>query len=277
VVCSTCAVKGHNGHSLIDTSAALATEAAAVETAVAATTTALTSTKTGIVAVREMKRVVQTNTNATVEEVIAHCKALQRVLIAQMRKLEGAAKAEAKRKLGELQAQLNDLERAEGSMEIGLEVAARFKEHGTPLEQLQAKQMLVDGLTAAAAHGVEVTPVVGPKVAFVVQHELAGMSEMLARYGAIDGVDTKASVSGAVQYSSFYKRISIRYDVTCRPEGGAQYLILVSFSPEIGHILFLNNNFSVSCMQLHPIKASSHRIPCSMPVILHQPACVGVA
>jgi hypothetical protein len=47
------------------------------------------------------KKTPTPNTNATVEEVVAHCKALQRVLITQMRKLEGAAKAKAQRKLGE--------------------------------------------------------------------------------------------------------------------------------------------------------------------------------
>jgi hypothetical protein len=73
VVCASCAVKGHNGHSLIDTSAALATEAAAVETSVAAAATALAFTETGMVAVRKMKVQVQTNAKATDEEVVAHC------------------------------------------------------------------------------------------------------------------------------------------------------------------------------------------------------------
>jgi hypothetical protein len=85
-----------------------------------------------------------------------------------------------------------------GKLEVGIEVATRFQEHGTAIERLQGKQLVVDGLAAAVAHGVAVEPAVGPKVQFVVQQELEGMSEKLAGYGVVAGMDTKASVSGAV-------------------------------------------------------------------------------
>jgi hypothetical protein len=75
-------------------------------------------------------------------------------------------------------------------------------------------------------------------VAFAVQQELAGMSEMLARYGDIAGVDTKASVSVAVGVGivtavvgkeATFVVTAVGYGGTPRTEGGD--VVEVMFGP----------------------------------------------
>ena len=238
VVCGSCVGRAHNGHSLVDVSAALATETAAMEASVAAATAALAAAKTGIVAVREMKRAVQTNAHATHQEVESHCKALQRKLIVRMKELQGDVSVEAERKRELLQAQLDGLERVETKLEAGIAVAARLHEHGTAIERLQGRGLVVEGLAAAVGHGVGVDPVVGPTVEFVVQQELQGMSEMLVGYGVIAGVDTKASVSGAVgegivqaaaHQEATFVVAAVGYDGHPQTKGGD--VVAVTFGP----------------------------------------------
>jgi hypothetical protein len=198
---------------------------------VAAASNALAAIEAGIGAMRRLLTVLETNAKITAEEVEEHCKALQRVLIARMHELQGAAKAETKQKMGVLQKQLNELERVEGALEIGIEVEERFKEHGTPIEQLQGNQLVVDGLAAATARADRANgaPGVEPTVKFVVQRELKRMSEMLARYGSISGADgnprlTVARGTGLTSaYANCHATFVVKargYDGNPRAEGG---------------------------------------------------------
>ena len=99
---------------------------------------------------RETKQSLRINANTTDEGVKSHCKALQRQLMAQVRRLQDAVKTEAKQKLSVLQTQLDGMERAKGTLETALASATRFKDHDPATDHPNDKPAVMEGLAWCA-------------------------------------------------------------------------------------------------------------------------------
>eukprot|EP00729_Bicosta_minor_P032947 gene32947-biopygen23645 len=78
-----------------------------------------------------------------------------------------------------------------------MELATRVQKGASEVKLLQIKRLLINGLTAAAAHGVDLEPLCGPTVMFVADEELMALVGKIPTMGAISGSDTNPAACTA--------------------------------------------------------------------------------
>eukprot|EP00729_Bicosta_minor_P032952 gene32952-biopygen23647 len=78
-----------------------------------------------------------------------------------------------------------------------MELATRVQKGASEVKLLQIKRLLINGLTAAAAHGVDLEPLCGPTVLFVADDELMALVGKIPTMGAISGSDTNPAACTA--------------------------------------------------------------------------------
>eukprot|EP00729_Bicosta_minor_P025656 gene25656-biopygen1759 len=196
-ICALCVAKEHSAHDYVDIADASGTSRQALEKAAARAAIALVAVSDGVTAVNERRKVVE---NAKKE---AHAKAqqffktVQASIIARMKVAQADALAEGGRKDDMLSKQEGAMEVAKERLENGLELVHRVQECASEVELLQIQRLLVDGLAAAASHGVDLEPLCGPTVMFVVDAELMALVEKIPTMGAISGSDTNPAACTA--------------------------------------------------------------------------------
>eukprot|EP00729_Bicosta_minor_P015407 gene15407-biopygen7414 len=114
-----------------------------------------------------------------------------------MKVVQADALVEGGRKEGVLVNQKDKLGIAKERLENGMELATRVQKGASDVKLLQIKRLLINGLTAAAAHGVDLEPLCGPTVLFVADDELMALVGKIPTMGAISGSDTNPAACTA--------------------------------------------------------------------------------
>eukprot|EP00729_Bicosta_minor_P012102 gene12102-biopygen30066 len=107
-----------------------------------------------------------------------------------MKVVQADALVEGGRKDDVLMNQKDELAIVKERLENGMELATRVQKGASEVKLLQIKRLLINGLTAAAAHGVDLEPLCGPTVLFVADEALMALVEKIPTMGAISGSDT---------------------------------------------------------------------------------------
>ena len=196
-----CVAEKHKLHTFIKLAEASGTFRQEIEVVVQVAVSALTEAADGIAAVEDRRKEVESSTKSKEhgahQKVQAFFKKLQAAFIARMKVVQAAALAEGGRKEDVLVKQKYKLEAAHQRLESGLALATRFLESGSDVELMQIQRMLIDGLKAAAAHGVALEPNCGPSVLFVEGEELLSFLEKVPSLGIISGSDTNPAACTA--------------------------------------------------------------------------------
>eukprot|EP00729_Bicosta_minor_P024490 gene24490-biopygen21425 len=171
-ICAMCAAKGHFSHNYIDLSEASGATRQEIAAAVVVAGKALAAASNGITAVNKRRKVVEKSKKDAHAKAQQFFKKLQASIIARMKVVQADALVEGGRKDDVLVNQKDKLEIAKERLENGMALATRVQKGASDVKLLQIKRLLINGLTAAAAHGVDLEPLCGPTVLFVADEEL---------------------------------------------------------------------------------------------------------
>eukprot|EP00729_Bicosta_minor_P032712 gene32712-biopygen28518 len=196
-ICAMCAAKGHFSHNYVDLSKASGATRQAIAAAVVVAGKALAAASNGITAVNKRRKVVEKSKQDAHAKAQQFFKTLQASIIARMKVVQADALVEGGRKEGVLVNQKDELEIAKERLENGMELATRVQKGASDVKLLQIKRLLINGLTAAAAHGVDLEPLCGQTVLFVADEALMALVGKIPTMGAISGSDTNPAACTA--------------------------------------------------------------------------------
>eukprot|EP00729_Bicosta_minor_P032849 gene32849-biopygen13685 len=192
-----CAVENHKTHNFIKLAEASGATRQEIAAAVVVAGKALAAASNGITAINKRRKVVEKAKQAAHAKAQQFFKKLQASIIARMKVVQANALVEGGRKEGVLVNQKDKLEIAKERLENGMELATRVQKGASEVKLLQIKRLLINGLTAAAAHGVDLEPLCGPAVMFVADEELMALVGKIPTMGAISGSDTNPAACTA--------------------------------------------------------------------------------
>eukprot|EP00729_Bicosta_minor_P022072 gene22072-biopygen13446 len=196
-ICAMCVAKDHSSHNYIDLSEASGATRQEIAAAVVVAGQALAAASNGITAVNKRRKVVEKAKQDAHAKAQQFFKKLQASIIARMKVVQADALKEGGRKDDVLVNQKDELEIAKERLENGMELATRVQKGASDVKLLQIKRLLINGLTAAAAHGVDLEPLCGPTVMFVADEDLMALIEKIPTMGAISGSDTNPAACTA--------------------------------------------------------------------------------
>eukprot|EP00729_Bicosta_minor_P012099 gene12099-biopygen30064 len=196
-ICAMCAAKGHSSHNYIDLSEASGATRQEIAAAVVVAGKALAAASNGITAVNKRRKVVEKSKQDAHAKAQQFFKMVQASIIARMKVVQADALVEGGRKDDVLANQKDKLEIAKERLENGMALATRVQKGASEVKLLQIKRLLINGLTAAAAHGVDLEPLCGPTVLFVADEELMALVGKIPTMGAISGSDTNPAACTA--------------------------------------------------------------------------------
>eukprot|EP00729_Bicosta_minor_P032581 gene32581-biopygen15401 len=196
-ICALCVAKSHFSHNYIDLSEASGATRQEIAAAVVVAGKALTAASNGITAVNKRRKVVEKSKQAAHAKAQQFFKKVQASIIARMKVVQADALVEGGRKDDVLANQKGELGIAKERLENGIELATRVQKSASEVKLLQIKRLLINGLTAAAAHGVDLEPLCGPTVMFVADEALMALVEKIPTMGAISGSDTNPAACTA--------------------------------------------------------------------------------
>eukprot|EP00729_Bicosta_minor_P032561 gene32561-biopygen22320 len=196
-ICALCAVENHKTHNFIKLAEASGATRQEIAAAVVVAGKALAATSNGINAVNKRRKVVEKSKKAAHAKAQQFFKKVQASIIARMKVVQADALVEGGRKDDVLVNQKDELEIAKERLENGMELATRVQKGASEVKLLQIKRLLINGLTAAASHGVDLEPLCGPTVMFVADEELMALVGKIPTMGAISGSDTNPAACTA--------------------------------------------------------------------------------
>eukprot|EP00729_Bicosta_minor_P032573 gene32573-biopygen8576 len=196
-ICALCAAKGHSSHNYVDLSEASGATRQEIAAAVVVAGKALAAASNGITAVNKRRKVVEKAKQDAHAKAQQFFKKLQASIIARMKVVQADALVEGGRKDDVLGNQKDELEIAKERLENGMALATRVQKGASEAKLLQIKRLLINGLTAAAAHGVDLKPLCGPTVLFVADEALLALVGKIPTMGAISGSDTNPAACTA--------------------------------------------------------------------------------
>eukprot|EP00729_Bicosta_minor_P032513 gene32513-biopygen6532 len=196
-ICAMCAAEDHKFHNFIKLAEASGATRQEIAAAVVVAGKALAAASNGITAVNKRRKVVEKSKQDAHAKAQQFFKKLQASIIARMKVVQADALVEGGRKEGVLVNQNDELEIAKERLENGMELATRVQKGASDVKLLQIKRLLINGLTAAAAHGVDLEPLCGPTVLFVADEELMALVGKIPTIGAISGSDTNPAACTA--------------------------------------------------------------------------------
>eukprot|EP00729_Bicosta_minor_P032630 gene32630-biopygen2706 len=196
-ICALCALEGHKSHNFIKLAEASGATRQEIAAAVVVAGKALTAVASGITAINKRRKVVEISKKDAHAKAQQFFKKLQASIIARMKVVQGDALVEGGRKDDVLVKQKDELGIAKERLENGMELATRVQKGASEVKLLQIKRLLINGLTAAAAHGVDLEPLCGPAVLFVADEALMALVGKIPTMGAISGSDTNPAACTA--------------------------------------------------------------------------------
>eukprot|EP00729_Bicosta_minor_P032627 gene32627-biopygen4724 len=196
-ICAMCVAKSHSSHNYIDLSEASGATRQEIAAAVVVAGKALAAAASGITVINKRRKVVEKSKKDAHAKAQQFFKKLQASIIARMKVVQANALVEGGRKDDVLVNQKDELEIAKERLENGMELATRVQKGASEVKLLQIKRLLINGLTAAAAHGVDLEPLCGPTVLFVADEALMALVGKIPTMGAILGSDTNPAACTA--------------------------------------------------------------------------------
>eukprot|EP00729_Bicosta_minor_P006642 gene6642-biopygen28942 len=196
-ICALCVAEEHKFHNFIKLAEASGATRQEIAAAVVVAGKALAAASNGITAVNKRRKVVEKSKQAAHAKAQQFFKKVQASIIARMKVVQADALAEGGRKDDALANQKDELEIAKERLENGMELATRVQKGASDVKLLQIKRLLINGLTAAAAHGVDLEPLCGPTVLFVADEVLMALVGKIPTMGAISGSDTNPAACTA--------------------------------------------------------------------------------
>eukprot|EP00729_Bicosta_minor_P006641 gene6641-biopygen28941 len=196
-ICAMCAAEDHKTHNFIKLAEASGASRQEIAAAVVVAGKALAAASNGITAVNKRRKVVEKSKKDAHAKAQQFFKKLQATIIARMKVVQADALVEGGRKDDVLVNQKDELEVAKERLENGMELATRVQKGASEVKLLQIKRLLINGLTAAAAHGVDLEPLCGPTVMFAADEALMALVGKIPTMGAISGSDTNPAACTA--------------------------------------------------------------------------------
>eukprot|EP00729_Bicosta_minor_P016936 gene16936-biopygen29287 len=158
LVCATCAVLHHNGHTLKPIGEAVQQHRGEIEAAATCAATGCADTAETIKALRQVEAKLDSNRDIAKQKIIAGFRRVSQASLSQSKAFCKRVDEVHKEKTDAVKAQIFALEAAETRSEEAVALA-RSTLHGATAEQvLQMKKLFVDGLAQVTEHGLAMEP-----------------------------------------------------------------------------------------------------------------------